>query len=622
MEVYILDDQLRRNTVLDRYESLIWTERYSELGDFQLVIHSTGTSRALLVEETWLAINNSRRVMKIENVENKDDSEGRQLLTVTGRSLEAILADRSVRQNLKGTDTDPNWITAAAPPAALLRNLFNYICVLGSLDPGDIIPMITTGSLYPPNTISEPDQNVIMSLDPKDLYETIKDAAGAYGLGFRLYRGPDDSKLYFDIYTGDDRTSSQSTLPAVIFAPDLENLTNTSEFRSIEKYKNIALVIGKTRTKWVYANDDAKTATGFDRRVLTHTVTDIDLDKYDLTQAQEDLIVAAQAAITVAADKVLVGYLSTNTDMTPAQLTTVKSYTTSGPLTTQQRTDLGVIITYYETYRTNVPAIDAALEQRGQEELTKYKPIKAMDGELPTNAKYRYGIDYELGDLVEMRNDDGLTNRMRVTEQIFVDDAQGERSYPTLALDEFITPGTWYAWDANGVWDTAPGVWAFAGGEVGDDNLLPNGNLEWGSLTSPTGGSSWATFTGATQTVSSAAGDIHSGTRGLNVVTTAANSGVAHGLAGLAESPVGAYAGIVWVKTTSGHTYKAKIQEYTLAGTLIGESAVATGPGTGAWVQHNFTYTKQQSSTVLRISITKDAAGTFSVDDAEIRKIL
>ena len=463
MEVYILDDLLRRNTIIDRFESCIWTERYSAFGDFQLVIHSTNQSRSQLVEGTLLAVNNSNRVMQIENVENRDDSEGRSLLTVTGRSLEATMEDRVARGNLSGTSGTPQWVVAGDTPANIARYIVQVICVTGMLDPLDIIPMLgnTWDSLYPANTIAEPAQIISYSIDPKDLYTALKELCDIYGLGFRLYRGPDNSILYFNVYTGDDRTSSQQTLPAVIFAPDLENLTNTSEFRSIEKFKNIALVIAKTRSKWVYGSDGAATATGMDRRILTLPISDIEFDEYVLTQEQIDAINAAIALSTSSTDDELLGRLLTNTYMTPVQSTALKTrYVTGGTLTTQQKADLNAGILYFEKYRDVVaPYLDEMMDIRGKAELTKYKAMKAMDGELPINSGYRYGIDYKLGDLVEMRNEDGLTNRMRVTEQIFVDDAQGERSYPTLAIDEFITPGTWYAWDANGVWDTAIGTW-------------------------------------------------------------------------------------------------------------------------------------------------------------------
>ncbi len=51
-----------------------------------------------------------------------------------------------------------------------------------------------------------------------------------------------------------------------------------------------------------------------------------------------------------------------------------------------------------------------------------------------------------------MRNIDGIVNQVRVTEQIFSQDATGEKAYPTLASRLVITPGVWGAWDANEDW--------------------------------------------------------------------------------------------------------------------------------------------------------------------------
>lgn len=386
MEVYILDDLLRRETVIDRFESCIWTERYSAFGDFQLVIHSTVQSRGLLTKGTQLAINNSRRVMTIENVENKEDSEGRSLLTATGRSLESVLLNRPNRRSgiPTGAPATVKWATTGTP-GGIARTIFDTILRSNTIIPADNLPFLAPGSLYPPGTIAEPDVTITYELGYGNMYESIKELCDIYGLGFRLYRGPDNSQLYFDVYPGNDRTASQTALPAVIFSPDLENLTNTSEFSSIETYKNIAYVIAPNGTRIVYDASASENTSGFNRRILMVDANDIEL-----------------------------------------------------PAGTE---------------------LQDALEKRGKDELTKNRALTAMDGELTQDSGYIYGVDYDLGDLVEMRNDDGVTNRMRVTEQIFVDDAQGERSYPTLALDVFIQPGTWYAWDSNGVWDTAPGYW-------------------------------------------------------------------------------------------------------------------------------------------------------------------
>ena len=101
---------------------------------------------------------------------------------------------------------------------------------------------------------------------------------------------------------------------------------------------------------------------------------------------------------------------------------------------------------------TDPTNIVAVLTQRGKDALKQNRGYAAFDGEVSQNGTYKYGIDYNLGDLVEIQNVDGFTNQLQVTEQIFVSDDQGERSYPTLSVNLSIMPGTWLAWDFNQMW--------------------------------------------------------------------------------------------------------------------------------------------------------------------------
>jgi Siphovirus ReqiPepy6 Gp37-like protein len=91
--------------------------------------------------------------------------------------------------------------------------------------------------------------------------------------------------------------------------------------------------------------------------------------------------------------------------------------------------------------------------QKGVDELSKNRMMSALDGQLATLTSYIYEVDYYLGDLVELRDDDGTTSNMQVTEQIFIHDKEGERAYPTLTVNTFIFPGSWVAWDFAQEWD-------------------------------------------------------------------------------------------------------------------------------------------------------------------------
>lgn len=388
MDVYILDNLLRRTAVVDDYETLIWTERYKAMGDFELHIRSDRGTRALFTPDLMLVINESYRVMVVETVENTTNDQGVMMLKVTGRSLERILAERVNRRSGFSTGAPPTDDTLTNTPGNLMRYYFNAICRNNTIIPTDNIPYLQPGSLLPPGSIPEPSDPVTMQINVASLYDTLKNIADIYDLGFRLLRNGDLTQLYFDVYTGDDRTTQQTVNANVVFSQDLDDLTDTSELTSVANQRNVAYVRSPNGSRMVYTNGDSSSTSGFAKRILYVEANDITL-----------------AAGT---------------------------------------------------------ALQNALEQRGQEELAKALVNVAFDGEIPQQGPYKYGIDYDLGDLVEQRNADGLTTNMRVTEQIFVCDAQGTRSYPTLETRQLITPGSWLAWDNNQVWSEAVGYWADA----------------------------------------------------------------------------------------------------------------------------------------------------------------
>lgn len=95
----------------------------------------------------------------------------------------------------------------------------------------------------------------------------------------------------------------------------------------------------------------------------------------------------------------------------------------------------------------------ARMIQRGKEELSQHRQLKAFDGEIDPQSRYKYQQHFWIGDYVEQRSETGAANTMQVTEQIFVSDKEGERSFPTLTLNKFITPGSWEDWRYNVEWD-------------------------------------------------------------------------------------------------------------------------------------------------------------------------
>lgn len=353
MELYTLDSLLRREQIFDQFESLIWTERFAEIGDFELVIQSTPATRLLLTTGVRVAINKSKRVMEIETVVDTYDTEGRALLKIRGKDLVKILNDRVAADSI--VTNDPWEITDY--PANIARYMFDQVCGFGWPLVADQIPFLVSGTIYLPSTIPEPDVIITWYQERDSLYNAIKKLVDLYDLGFRLVRNGDESELYFDIYSGSDRTATQTILSPVVFSRELDNLQNTKAFKTIDGMKTIAYVFSPAGVRIVTAEDIDPDLEGFERRVLV-----------------------------------------------------VKSNLAVGTSDWQ-----------------------AKLDQEGARALAESRSLQAFDGEISQNSSYQYEVDYYLGDLVEMRNTDDMTDNMRVTEQIFVEDQEGERSYPTLS---------------------------------------------------------------------------------------------------------------------------------------------------------------------------------------------
>lgn len=392
MEVYILDALLRREVVVDKFVSLIWTERWKEIGDFELLMHSTTTNRTIFSTGKWLTLNESLRVMTVETIEDTTDDQDRKLLRIKGRSLETILEDRAVMNTTNFTIGDNKWHLTGTPKA-IVETMFTAICVTGTLSSNDIIPFLGSDVLYPADTIPAVSTSMDWYQEPATLYDAIKNLCDIFEMGYRLIRNPTTNQLRFDIYTGSDRTSAQNTLPAVIFSPNLDNLERTTELTTISQAKNCAIVVtevgGSYYYQIVYAAGIDPEVEGFERKILFMVVT-----------------------------------------LDDAEITTIPA------------------------------SINAALQQRGKNELALHQPFSAFDGEITQYSQYKYGIHYHLGDLLTMQNTDGARNDMRVTEQIFVSDESGDRSYPTLAINLQIEPGSWLAWGFE-VWeDLGTETWA------------------------------------------------------------------------------------------------------------------------------------------------------------------
>lgn len=365
MEATILDTNFNIVGIVDDYQSMIWTERYSEAGDFELYGAVSSTIAKYCKMGYIVTIPESRRAMIIESIEIDDQTNESNKLVVSGRSLESLLFRRIVwNQTILNTATDTtvqgaikrllteNAITPTDPKREIPGLIF-----MDSDDPA-ITDLTFESAQFTGNT----------------LYDAVKQFADAFDIGFKieLIKG----EMIFSIFAGVDRSFSQNVNPYIVYSDDFDNLISSNFKNSTVNFSNLALVAGEgegaERKKIAYFSDDNE-PTGMNRYEMF-------VDARDISSTVDD-----------------------------------------GQGGTTQLTDEEY---YYQ------------LQLRGASKLSEVEDDFAFDAQIDTQGSYKYGIDYEIGDILQLIGILGIMGQMRITEFIRCMDEGGYSAYPQFKIIE------------------------------------------------------------------------------------------------------------------------------------------------------------------------------------------
>lgn len=265
MDALIIDTDFKPVALVDGFDTFIWTDRYSEYGDFELYPALNEKNLTDLKEDYYVITKDSDHVMIIEDVQIDSNVAENPVLTVTGRSLETILYRRIV------------WKTTVL--SGNLQEAIKKILDENLISPEDenrkIENFIFEASADESITSLELSAEVQFTGDY--VYDVVKVLCDVYGLGFKVTLS-DDNMFVFKLYSGVDRSYDQDVYPYVVFSPKFDNLINSSYLRSKKSLKTVTLVAGEGEgsertTVTVEASDGAKT--GIDRRELYTDARDL-----------------------------------------------------------------------------------------------------------------------------------------------------------------------------------------------------------------------------------------------------------------------------------------------------------------------------------------------------------
>lgn len=381
MEIYRLNNIHVPTHIIDEFESCVWTERYTDAGDFKLVLPATRFNISILSLGTKLRNNKSAEKMIIETREMADG-----MMTISGRSLETLLNNSGFPIRIPGGS-----LTLTGTPGGIITRLAQEAIYHAKTDPDTYnSPYLRLG----------PQDNAIITgfpvtevISQGSLYSQILAVAQKYGVGLSMYATPIDKvdyNLFFKTYRGEDRTSRQTTFERVRFSPKLDNFQGVKELYSKVDSLDEVVVYPPAELRALF-----NTTYGPDRKMIrvlspglakSREPYDYTLDHYDWTIRRKSIV----------ADGVTQSMIGTRGD--------------------------------------GFPSLARLMRQVGELELKKHEKTVTIDGEVIPKDDLVYRKDYHLGDQVEIEGEWWPNGHILgvITEYINIADGSGERAYPAI----------------------------------------------------------------------------------------------------------------------------------------------------------------------------------------------
>lgn len=383
MEFMVLDKNYDGIAMIDTFTSAIWTVRYDEAGDFEIYTPVRLDYIQAMQIGNYLWNRDSDRLMIIETVEIETDAEEGPQLIVTGRSLESILDRRIVTSSQNFSGNLQNVLFAIIQNEVISSDETRQI-------PGFFLK-INSDSRITSISISE------LSIRGENVYDVVCSLCQANKVGWRILpKGT--GGFEFELYVGTDRSYAQSVNPYVTFSPSFENLLNSNYIKSFKSYKNSIYAVG-TYQKEVILQNKYKDDNG-------EWVVE------EQTTYEEAEVVTWQYSETA----------------TPSGLARREMFIDNGGVNDGEQGG------EYATW-------NAVNKERAIAELGEHQTTTAFEGELEATRQYIYGEDFNIGDIVQVENEFGITGTVYISEIVFSQDANGITITPTFTSTEDETIG-------------------------------------------------------------------------------------------------------------------------------------------------------------------------------------
>ena len=430
IDVYVLDKNLQLAGIVDAYKSLIWAKRYNEIGDCELYLDASMEYIDLLKDGYYLIRSDDDMVCQIRKIEIDTSAINGNFLIVTAVDTKAFLDMRIVWK----------MSTCTGKVESFIRNLITASCISPSISArtlkkanGNMLLYLGAKANFPEVTNEQ--------VTYKNVGEKIREYCKTYQWGYKFIRN-NNNTLSFVLYKGQDLSDK------VIFSEKFENLASTKYVDDKSNMGNVALVGG--------AGEGSERATSVYGAAASLERYEKFIDAKDINKiiTWEELT-AIYPLIADGGEGYLdgVNYRVRTIDIqvyTAAQLSWLQTNYSTGQLVTVDGQE------YWRVENIRVAAVGSStpdnstpctlltvvymmyLLARGCEKLADYGESVAFEGSVIPDVTFVYKEDYNLGDIVTVENEFGITANARIVEVVEVVDDTGYSVQPKFEYTEVL----------------------------------------------------------------------------------------------------------------------------------------------------------------------------------------
>lgn len=438
IELYVLNKNLERVDVIDSYTSLIWANRYNDVGDCELYVEASEKNLKSLKKGNYLIRDDDDMVCRIKKVQLDTDSETGNYLIISAYDVKDILKQRIIWGQVNVDGNVEEYIRKI-----LYDNLVNPSFSARQIKDESGRPNFFLGNAVGFSEVTTEQSSY------KNVEEKIKELCKKYNWGYKVRIDEDLKNFYFLLYKGTDRSEY------IIFSPDFENIVSTKYIENGSNLANVALVGGEgegsERSKNIsgYAESLDRYELFVDAKDISKTITWSDLIELYPTKEQGGygyLEESDEGKINYKMEKIDIIIVDTN------QLSDLQNNYPEGELIIKND------IQYYQISNVTIADLPntTAIEQlengddvilrdlvysvfllnRGYEKLSEYEATKTFEGTVEPNTTFKYKEDYFLGDIVNVTNEFGITADARIVEVVEVYDENGYSIEPKFKYME------------------------------------------------------------------------------------------------------------------------------------------------------------------------------------------